>query len=165
MNAIAVLAYKYNKDDNDLLEKYIGKSIDLTDPSEEERLKKIVLFFSRQTRPIAHIPPSENFGDGLPDRYKKEIEYILGHHARFDPPSENTFECIKIDKKLEQLCIRCNPVDKMKDDLEMTLQREVIVLHISDSEINKSCKTIIMTNQIQCKLLNVITDNGIILLM
>jgi hypothetical protein len=139
---IVMLTFKYNKDHNDLLQKYIQKSIDLTDPSEEDRLKKIVLFFSKQTRPIAHIPPSENLEEGLSENYEEEIEYIIGPHARFDPPREKTFDSIKIDKKLQQLCVRCYVVKKMKNDFKLTLQAEVKVLHITDSEIQKISKLI-----------------------
>jgi hypothetical protein len=141
VNAIAVLAFKYNKDDNDLLEKYIQESIDLKDSSTEDRLKKIVLFFAKQTQPIAHIRPSENLGDGLERNYKRDIQYIIGPHARFVPPREKTLDYIKIDRKLLQLCVRCDSVDRMKDDLEMTLQRQVAILHTADSEIMEIGKT------------------------
>jgi hypothetical protein len=140
---MVVLTYKYNKDDNDLLEKYIQQSIDLTDPSAEDRLKRIVLFFSKHNKPHIFSTPLRDFEDGLAQNYQKEIEYIIGPHARFDPPKTKTVDSIRIDTKLQQLCIRCNWVDQLKTDFHLTLQTEVQVLHITEREIQNISKFII----------------------
>jgi hypothetical protein len=134
---IFILTYKYNKDENDLLQKYIQKSIDLREPSTEDRLKKIVLFFSKHDKSQSYLTPSED-QDGLQENYQKDIEYIIGPHARFDPPKTKTVDRIRIDKKLQQLCVRCNPIaKKLQKEFHLTIQEEVNILHITDSEIEK----------------------------
>jgi hypothetical protein len=125
-----------------LLEKYIQQSIDLTDPSTEDRLKKIVLFFSEHEHTYGYIEPSED-KYGLTQNYHKEIEYIIGPHARFDPPRDKTFDSIRIDKKLQQLCIRCNWVDQLKKEFYLTLQKEIRVLEVTDSEIRNIGKPLL----------------------
>ncbi len=48
---IAILTFQYDEKESDLLQKHIHKSIDLRDPSAHDRLRKIVLFFSRHPKP------------------------------------------------------------------------------------------------------------------
>ncbi len=137
---IVVLAFEYDRDEMDLLEKYKGQSINLTDRGAEtqDRLKKIVHFFSKRPQPIRN--PSLEV-DGLDENYQREIEYIIGPYAHFFPPSQKLINTIWINSDLTQLCIRCDFLHKMRLDFEEILQKKIFVLEVDDSEISEIGKT------------------------
>ncbi len=75
---IVVLAFTYHKEKNNLLENYKKHSIDLRDHATEERLKKIVSFFSKDPLPTRYPTIEEH---GLHRDYVDTTEYIIGPHA------------------------------------------------------------------------------------
>jgi len=48
---IAILVFRYDAEELDLLKNYRDYSIDLREPSTHDRLKKIVLYYSRVPKP------------------------------------------------------------------------------------------------------------------
>ncbi len=126
---IAVLAFTYHKEKNNLLETYKKHSIDLRGLANEERLKKIVRFFSKHPLPTS-CPTIEEHG--LHKDYANNIEYIIGPHA--------IISCSKVyvDRDLTQLCVRCvGRRTYMKEDFENLIQKEVFVLEV---DANDFCK-------------------------
>jgi hypothetical protein len=133
---IVVLQFSYNTDEEDLIKKYQQKSVTLTstDAQTQDRLKRIVAFFARQKN--ASEKPKEK--DGLGENYRREIEYIIGPHAHFYPPSKKGhIDNISINPSLIQLCVRCDWKEEMKSDLERFCLDEVIIVDVKDSEIKE----------------------------
>jgi hypothetical protein len=128
---IAVLAFTYNKEKNNLLEKYKKQSIDLRDlrdPANEERLKKIVQYFSKDPLPTSYPTIKEH---GLDSDYKDAIEYIIGPHAIIFSSK------VYINRGITQLCIRCVGRTSMKQEFEDLIQKSVFVLDLDDKDICK----------------------------
>jgi hypothetical protein len=123
-----VLAFTYHKEENNLLEKYKKHSIDLRGQAHEERLKKIVRFFSKDPLPT-RLPTIEEHG--LNSDYDRDIEYIIGPHVIIS--SSNVY----VNWTLTQLCVRCMGRTSMKKDFESLIQKEVFVLEMDD---NNTCK-------------------------
>jgi hypothetical protein len=125
---IAVLAFTYNTEENNLLEKYKKHSIDLRDHAKEERLKKIVNFFSKDPLPTSHPTIEEH---GLHKDYKDDIEYIIGPHAIISSSK------VCFNRSLTQLCIRCVGRENMKNEFENLIQKEVFILDVNANELCK----------------------------
>jgi hypothetical protein len=132
-NEIVVLAFTYHKEENNLLEKYKIHSIDLRDHASEERLKKIVNFFSKDPLPTSDPTVEEH---GLDSDYEDDIEYIIGPHVFISGPN-NPQRNVFINRSLTQLCVRFSGMKSMKKDFESLLQKEVFIV---DLEANEFCK-------------------------
>jgi hypothetical protein len=131
---IVVLSFTYHKEENNLLEKYKKHSINLQDHATEERLKKIVHFFSKHNLPTSH-PTIEVHG--LHSDYEEDIEYIIGPHAQIMAFSHDPLRNVYVNRSLTQLCVRCVGRTSMKKDFESLIQKEVFVL---DMDGNNICK-------------------------
>ena len=131
---IVVLAFSYHKEKNNVLEKYKKHSIDLRGLTHEERLKKIVRFFSKH-RLTTRSPTIEEHG--LHKDYANNTEYIIGPHAVLQKSSK-----VYVDRELTQLCVRCvGRRTYMKEDFETLIQKKVFVL---DVDVNDFCKCLII---------------------
>jgi hypothetical protein len=133
---IVVLAFTYHKDENNLLRKYEEHSINLRDwkdPATEERLKKIVNYFSQHPLPTSQ-PTVETHG--LHSEYEDDIEYIIGPHAIISGP-DDPFRNVYINGSLTQLCVRCVGRKSMKKDFEILIQKEVYILDVDGSAFCK----------------------------
>ena len=130
---IAVLAFTYHKEENNLFEKYKIHSIDLQDYAKEERLKKIVNFFSKDPLPTSHPTVEEH---GLRSDYEDDIEYIIGPHVTISGP-KNPLRNVYVNRSLTQLCVRFSGRKSMKKDFESLIQKEVYIL---DMDGNDFCK-------------------------
>jgi hypothetical protein len=127
---IVVLAFSYHKEKNNVLEKYKKHSIDLRGLAHEERLKKIVRFFSKH-RLTTRSPTIETHG--LHKDYANNTEYIIGPHAVLQKSSK-----VYVDRELTQLCVRCvGRRTYMKEEFETLIQKKVFVL---DVDVNDFCK-------------------------
>ncbi len=132
---IVVLAFTYHKEEKNLFEKYKENSIDLTDQSSEERLKKLVSFFSKDPLPTCSPTIEEH---GLESNYQSDIEYIIGPHAQILSFSDEPLGNVYVNRSLTHLCIRCiGKRPMMKIEFESLLQKEVFVV---DLEANEFCK-------------------------
>ena len=80
--AIAVFCFD---ESSNLLKKYLNNGIDLTNREQEERLRKIVSFFTSCTS--TNIPNSQDHG--LAFDYKKLTKYIMGPYASFEGQGSN----------------------------------------------------------------------------
>jgi hypothetical protein len=130
---VVVLAFSYHKEKNNVLEKYKKHSIGLRDQAHEERLKKIVRFFSKH-RLTTRSPTIEEHG--LHKDYANNTEYIIGPHAIISSSK------VYVDRELTQLCVRCiGRRTYMKEDFENLIQKEVFVL---DVDVNDFCKCLII---------------------
>jgi hypothetical protein len=125
---IVVLAFTYHKEENNLLEKYKWHSIDLRDHVCEERLKKIVNFFSKDPLPTSHPTVEEH---GLCSDYEDYIEYIIGPHVIISSSK------VCFNRSLTQLCIRCVGRKSMKNEFENLIQKEVFVLDVNANDLCK----------------------------
>jgi hypothetical protein len=127
-NQIVVLAFTYDKEENNLLENYKEHSIDLMRRKSEGRLKKIVTFFSQDPLSTNYPTMDEH---GLNDDYEHDIEYIIGPHSTIDLMTNDVY----INRDLTQLCVRCVGRINMKMDFENLIRKEVFVVTVDDSEI------------------------------
>jgi hypothetical protein len=130
---IFVLAFN----NNDLLEDYKNQSIDLTSLESEERLRRIVHFFSQKRLPTKK-PTIEKHG--LAENYRTDIEYIRGPHSTFIPIHKKNIENIYTNRGLIQLCVRCVGTERMLQDLKENIQEEVLVIDVDDEEIAEMSK-------------------------
>jgi hypothetical protein len=133
---IVVLAFTYHKEENNLLEKYKKHSIDLRDHASEQRLKKIVHFFSKDPL-TTYCPTIEEHG--LDSDYEDDIEYIIGPHAQIMCFSNDPLGNIYVNRSLTQLCVRCVGRKSMKKDFESLIQKEVYILDLDGNDICKLC--------------------------
>jgi hypothetical protein len=128
---IVVLAFTYHKEEKNLLKKYEEHSIDLRDwrdPAIEERLKKVVTFFSKDPLPTCRPTIDEH---GLPEDYFEHIEYIIGPHAPIISSSDEPHRNVSLNTSLTQLCIRCQGRKTfLKEEFEPLIQKEVFVLDV-----------------------------------
>ncbi len=131
---IVVLAFTYHKEEENLLEKYKKHSIDLQDHASEERLKKIVNFFSKDPLPTSDPIIAEH---GLDSDYEDDIEYIIGPHAQIISFSHDPLKNIYVNRSLTQLCVRCVGRTSMKKDFERLLQKEVYILDLDGNDLCK----------------------------
>ena len=123
---IVVLAF--NKKVNSLLEKYKNHSIDLRHPAHEERLKKIVCFFSKDPLPTSNPTIEEH---GLESNYKDEIEYIIGPHVIISGPD------VLVNRSVTQLCIRGVGKKRMLEDIEGCSKNEIYILDVDNKDMRK----------------------------
>jgi hypothetical protein len=135
---MVVLAFTFDKEENNLLKKYEKHSIDLRnwrDPDIEERLKKIVIFFSKDPLPTC-CPTIEEHG--LDSDYFNNIEYIIGPQAQIISSSDEPLRNVFLNSSLTQLCIRCQGRRTyLKGDFERLIQKDVFVF---DVDANTFCK-------------------------
>jgi hypothetical protein len=130
---IYVLAFN----SNDLLEDYKNQSIDLTILGSEERLRRIVHFFSQKRLPTKK-PTIEKHG--LAENYTTDVEYIRGPHSTFIPTHKKNIDNIYTNSGLIQLCVRCVGTERMLRDLKENIQTEVLVIDVEEEEIAEMSK-------------------------
>jgi hypothetical protein len=137
---IVVLAFTYDKEQKNLLQKYEEHSINLRDWRDtaiEERLKKIVSFFSKDPLPTCRPTVEEH---GLPEDYFDNMEYIIGPHAQIISSSDEPLRNVLLNTSLTQLCIRClGKKTFLMDKFVPLLQKEVYVLDVDGIMICKYC--------------------------
>jgi hypothetical protein len=136
---IVVLAFTYHKDENNLLKKYEEHSINLRDwrrdISIEERLKKIVIFFSKDPLPTCRPTIEEH---GLPEDYFDNIEYIIGPHAPIMSSSNIPLRNVNFNTSLTQLCIRCQGKKTvLMEKFEPLIQKKIYILDVDANAFSK----------------------------
>jgi hypothetical protein len=136
-NQIVVLAFTYDKEQSDLLEKYEKQSINLTSPESEDRLKKIVHFFSQNPLPTKKPTIDKH---GLAKDYTTDIEYIRGPHCSFVPIYKKNIDNIYTKNDLIQLCVRCVGTSQLLLDLEEHIQEEFFVVNVDKEELEEMSK-------------------------
>ncbi len=120
---IVIIVFTYVEESKaNPLKTRIQSAIDLTARSQEERLKKIVHYFSGGTKPRSETNVKEH---GLGFDYKKKVQYIIGPYTYFREDKREAKD-VKINWKLKQLCLRR---EEIKDDFELLLNPISLKLH------------------------------------
>ncbi len=111
---IALLVFENSN--NDSLEEYKDQSIGVTKPESEE--KEVVYFFCQNQSP-SRMPTAKA-------KYKTYEECS----STFLPIQKKNIEYMSTNQTLSQLCIKCVGTKQMLYNLEMNLNREVLVIDV-----------------------------------